>query len=220
MTDRERSRVDADAERQKAAGLAWKALSASIGPRYTGCRFTNFVFDGDAKIAARQRKTVDRLQAFADDIEANVKAGRNLVLFGKPGTGKDHLLAAVMNATCRAGIGVRWLNGMRLFERRRDAIDTDVRERDLLREYETVPVLAISDPVPPWGDLERGQAEFLFRLVDERYRHFRPVWITANFVGGGDAEKRMGSQVVDRLRDGGLALDCDWESFRPGRMTS
>lgn len=213
VPDRARSRPDDDADR-KAAVMAWKSLEASIGPRYSLCRFSNFFFDADPDIAARQAAMVDRLKRYAESIDDYVKAGSNLILFGRPGTGKDHLLAALMREACKAGIAVKWLNGMRLFERRRDSIDKSIGERELLREYETAPVLAISDPVPPWGDLERGQAEFLFRLIDERYRHMRPVWITANFSGGKDAEKRMGAQVVDRLRDGGLALDCDWHSYR------
>lgn len=165
-------------------------------------------------MAKAQAVVVDQLKTYAAEVAGNVKHGGNVILYGPPGTGKDHLLVALMREACKAGMSVVWVNGMKLFERRRDAIDTDIRERDILAEFSGPDVLAISDPVPPWGDLEKGQAEFLFRLIDRRYRDMKPVWVTANVADGKDAEKRIGAQVIDRLRDGGLALECRWPSYR------
>lgn len=192
----------------------WIRLSARLGERYADCRISTFVFHEDPRARAVQEKVIESLKAYSEQIEELVDSGRGIVLFGPAGTGKDHLLSAMMRKACWHNLSVEWRNGMDLFADRRDAISKDTPERDLIRDLTVPDVLAISDPVPPWGNLTEGQAEFLFRVVDARYRRRKPIWVSANFNEGKEAESRVGAQVIDRLRDGALALYCNWPSFR------
>ena len=163
---------------------------------------------------------MQRLTDYGTNIIQNVTAGRGVVLFGPPGTGKDHLMAGLMVAAIReGGFAVNWQNGMDLFGRVRDAMDTDTRERDIIRDFTAPDVLVISDPVPPWGDLTQFQAAFLFRVIDARYRQKVPTWVTANFTNGDEAGGRLGTQVLDRLKDGALSIYCNWESYRKATNT-
>lgn len=195
--------------------MKWLLLREKLGERYADCRLSNFeLHDGDNKIYKRQEKVVNDLWAYAANMKNYVSWGAGIVLYGPPGTGKDHLLVAMMRKACWHNFDVVWGNGMDLYAARRDAISRDTPERELIRKYTTPDVLAISDPVPPWGNLTEGQAEFLFRIVDARYRRRKPIWISANFAEGKEAESRVGTQVIDRLRDGSLALHCNWPSYR------
>lgn len=194
--------------------FAWDRLGSSIGRRYKDCRFDTFDVYEKPEIATAQRAVLQTLNLYVNKIGERVKKGQNVVFYGPCGSGKDHLLSALMYEAVMAGIEVVWINGMRLFEKRRDAINSEIKERGLLQEFERPAVLAISDPVPPWGELEKGQAEFLLRLLDARYRDQKPTWVTANIANKADGEKRMSKHVWDRLRDRSVGLDCNWPSYR------
>lgn len=192
----------------------WLRLSPQIGARYQDCKLGNFVLSKDDAVRKKQEAVITALEGFAKNMISNVSWGMGIILYGPAGTGKDHLLSAMMRAACRVNLDVAWRNGMDLYADRRDAISQQVTERELITSLIVPHVLAISDPVPPWGSLTEGQAEFLFRVVDARYRRRLPVWVSANFAAGNEAEGRVGIQVIDRLRDGSLALHCNWPSYR------
>lgn len=192
----------------------WVTLSQKLGKRYSECKLSGFLFSDDEAIGLRQESVLRALEKYDEDMLSQVASGRGVVLFGPAGTGKDHCMAALMRRACWHNLNVEWRNGMDLYSARRDAISSDLPERDLIYSLVVPDVLAISDPIPPWGNLTEGQAEFLFRIVDARYRQRKAIWVTANFAEGKEAESRIGKQVVDRLRDGSLALFFDWPSYR------
>lgn len=192
----------------------WVRLRERLGKRYAECKLSNFQLSEDVKDRERQVKVVDALRSYAEQMPKHLGSGKGIVLYGPAGTGKDHLLAAMMQHACWMNFGVAWRNGMDLYAERRDAISSEKLERELIQDLAQPDVLSISDPIPPTGTLTEGQMEFLFRIVDARYRQCKPIWVTANFAEGKEAESRIGKQVVDRLRDGALALHCNWPSFR------
>jgi DNA replication protein DnaC len=185
---------------------------ARIGRRYRECRLSNFSTHGTAEEVASQKAAVASVWEFCETLNTQVEAGRNVVLFGPPGTGKDHILAAMLRVAAIAEIDFCWTNGIDLFSQVRDAIDTETKERVLIRQWCDPAILAISDPVPPWGPLTQWQASILFQIVDRRYRDCKPVWITGNFAD--DASDRLGAQVVDRLKHDALVISCQWSSWR------
>lgn len=192
----------------------WVRLRERLGKRYAECKLSTFQLYEDPKGRERQARVIDSLRAYGENMPEHIGNGKGIVLFGPAGTGKDHLLAAMMARACWLNFDVAWRNGMDLYAERRDAISAERLERDLIQDLTIPDVLSISDPLPPSGNLTEGQIEFLFRVVDARYRQCRPTWVTANFARGDEAESRIGKQIVDRLRDGALALHCNWDSFR------
>lgn len=199
---------------RKEGWAKWERLRAQLGVRYANCKLSNFDLSEEEHERKRQMKVIDALRGYCEQMPKQVSAGKGIVLYGPAGTGKDHLLAAMMAQACWHNMSVAWRNGMDLYAERRDAISAEKLERDLVQNLVFPDVLAISDPVPPWGTLTEGQSEFLFRVVDARYRQCKPVWVTANFAKGDEAESKIGKQVVDRLRHGALALHCNWPSYR------
>lgn len=185
------------------------ALVSQIGSRYEQCTLENFEVYDD-----RQSTALDELTIFADHLDEHIPAGDGLALFGAFGTGKDHLLAAILFQAVDQGYSVRWVNGLAVYSQVRDQMDSEDSERSFVRALASTAVLAISDPLPPWGRLTDFQAAKLFEIIDERYRFRRATWITSNVTGGYEASDRMGGAVVDRLRERALAIHCDWPSYR------
>lgn len=197
-------------ERERERENAWGRLLQQIGQRYAGVRLSNFQAATDA-----QKKAVTQLNEFCDTLGERTEAGQGLVFTGPKGTGKDHLaVACLRSAVLHSGINTAWVDGQTLYQEFRDGIDSETRERDALRAYTSPKILLISDPVPPSESLTPFQQSVLWRIVDRRYRDLRPTWVTMNVSNGEEAEKRIGAQIVDRLRDGALSIVCNWPSHR------
>lgn len=196
--------------RQWERGQRWSELVASRGSRYADARLTNYaVYD------QRQQSAIDRVREFCEAMPERSHDGCGLVLFGPSGTGKDHLMmAALRAAVVKWDFKPLWINGMELFGELRDAIGGDRDESQVLRRFMSADILAISDPLPPFGSLTEYQASMLFRIIDGRYANQRPTWATVNVVNGEEAKTRMGAQIQDRLRHGAVTVHCNWPSFR------
>ncbi len=207
-----------DQERKVKLRAMWSALVRQRGKRYKKCTFDNFVVcKGHWGLGeCRHREAaVESTKAYARDIVPNVHTGKNLILFGPAGTGKDHLLMAVARvATLNHGIRVTWHNGMELFADMRDTFGGRQTEKEFLTKFTGPSVLAISDPLPPQGVLSDFQVSLLFRIIDGRYNEMKPTWLTLNVKTEEEAAKRLTPQIHDRLRHGACAVECDWASYR------
>ncbi len=188
----------------------WSSVLKRRGTRYADCTVANFrVYDD------RQTEVGQAVRRYLRELDENIAAGVNVLLFGPAGTGKDHLLAAMMRAAVwKYGYRVEWRNGIDLYGDVRDRMGTDETESGLIRSLVKPDILAISDPVPPIGKLTEFQIQTLFRIVDGRYSNTRPTWVTLNVDRKAEAIERMGAQIVDRLSHDALVRFCDWSSYR------
>lgn len=198
-----------DEDRRRRQYARWEDLVSRIGRRYVNCRFDNFEADTDAKRAA-----VREVRAFTDRLTTDVESCQNLIIYGPVGTGKDHLLTAVMYAAIKADLTLYWRDGMNLFAELRGLIGSEVSEKEMLRRLAWPDVLAISDPLPPQGQMTDFQSSWMMRLIDRRYRDMRPTLITTNVIDSKDLYSRLGVPQADRLTESTLSVCCKWESYR------
>lgn len=219
--ERQTARLQKIEEQQRLEAIkeAKRKLAKDLGRRYTEdrCNLDNYRIYDD-----RQRETFAKVKALVKDLPALIKAGRGIILFGSVGSGKDHLLAALLYAAADhdtsfltgGPAGCRWVNGQTFFGQMRDRMDSGDSEVVAFRELVKPAVLALSDPLPPVGSLTPWNLTQLGWLVDERYRELRSTWLAFNALNPADAEAKLSSPLWDRLHENAVVLPCFWPSFR------
>lgn len=190
-------------------------LIRMLGFRYRQSTLENFeLYD------PKQQAIVARLAAFAEKMPEHLKGGGGFMLFGDPGTGKDHLLAALLKlAIVLHGLEVLWCDGGDLYDRIHLALQSEGEEewRRLSKIFRKPHVLAISDPQPPQGALTPQQVRRLRDIIDKRYRAGKSTWLTTNIDQRDYAEQLFTKPVMERMKESSAVILCDWPSYRARR---
>lgn len=196
-----------EAERDKEL----RQLGMKLGFRYAKATLSNFV-----RYDKRISPVVERLTDLAMRMQDVLADGGGLVLYGPPGTGKDHLLAALLKiAIAKWRLSVEWRDGVGLHAEFRRVMDSDREtESGLLRRLTNVHILAISDPVPPAGELSNYQLSTLRDVIDRRYRQGKTFWMTTNLAQRERAEELLTDPIMQRIRERSGQIECNWPSWR------
>jgi DNA replication protein DnaC len=184
-----------------------------IGQRYAK-HLKEWEFYGSDGNQALQQNVISSLKEYCLKMADHLATGRNLILFGTMGTGKDFMVTNAMRyAVLELGLRLTWFNGAELLDEFLSAQKGDFKKR-LIHSLSSAPVLAISDPLQPGAGLTDSQTATLLDVIDKRYRAKRPTWLTVNITDREDAEERTCPQLVDRLWENAELLECKWPSYR------
>lgn len=178
---------------------------------------SEWVYSTDAAIRRRQEKVVGWLRSATGytgpgSTPTLGTMTHNILFLGPVGTGKDRLCSWLVRVALSEGKIVRRFSGPEMYSKARGYIESGTEE-EFIDHLVECDVLFISDPLPPGGTLTAYQASLLYRVIDDRWRMHRPIWVTIN-VGQKEAPERLTPQVWDRLKSGATLLYCDWKSFR------
>lgn len=218
--DEKAKRDQADREQLLAINSPEHRFRNVVGKAYAECRFSNFrTTDKHGQTIQSALRVVTRLKGVAEHIDEAVKAMRQIVLYGKPGVGKDHLIAALLWEAQQAGHSIKWASGERFAALVRDQQDYHTRDTDRVwrKQWVDPDILTLSDPDGEASRLPDAVKQSLYDVVDARVREGRPTWITINGDNETHIESRLGARIYDRLRQNAWVLHCDWESGRRPR---
>lgn len=149
-------------------------------------------------------------------------SGFLVALLGNRGTGKTQMAARLCEEVADELESKRELGSRVVYPRYVRAMDwfIDIRrafrpdgptEADVLKEYRNPPLLVIDEihlrGESPWED------RLLANLIDHRYGAVKDTLIISNLTW--DAfERSIDPSIVDRIRETGGRVSCDWASFR------
>lgn len=211
----ERQEQEAVEEAAKAARQAQRdaeADKARLRESGVPLRFESKGLETYAVTHDRQQIALSACTRLVDSLRAGER-GANLILIGKPGTGKSHLTCGIILAlyrthrVCRIDLPDLIREVRATWSRRSERTEAEV-----LAHFGGLDLLIIEE-IGTGAGSEDEKAR-IFQVINRRYEAMLPTILVSNFDLPA-LEQEIGSRVLDRLREGDRAvLMFDWPSMR------
>jgi DNA replication protein DnaC len=171
-----------------------RRLKSSIGLKYQNKNFGNFD-------KSQNQKAYEECLEYAKNIKDYIKNGKGLFLSGTVGTGKTHLLAAIIDYAARIKKQyieyyniVSLLNNIRFTFKRKyqESISTE-EITDQLKKRE---ILMIDDLGTE--NLTDWASEILFDIIDHRYSNLKSTVISTN-LSTIEIKEKLSERLMSRI---------------------
>lgn len=194
----ELSRLNQKARTEKIFGRS------GIQTLHRSCTFANYEVSSE-----QQRKAYTMAKSYAQNFGTGFAS---FVFSGAPGTGKNHLAAAIGNHLLAAGHSVLVVTIPDLMLRVRECYDGGQSEASLLDDLCKVELLVLDEVGIQRGS--SGEKVILNQVIDRRLSSMKPVGVLTNLNHAG-LQDSLGLRIIDRLTmDNGIWVNFDWASYR------
>jgi len=184
--------------------------ASMLGPRFKECTFDNWISLPGTDLAYEEARN------FVSDFDNRLKTGEGLLIYGRPGNGKSHLAAAVVNELLKSGIPAVFANVPNLLGRIRRTYSSErmETEADILQAVSEADLLVLDDAgAEKWTEWVETT---LYTIIDDRYRQKKPMIITTNLTLK-QLEDAVGFRAFDRILEMCVAVENTGESYRRRR---
>ena len=178
--------------------------NAMLSPRFKDKTFDNYNTELDS-----QKKAVETAKWFLDNMDNST----GLILIGNPGTGKNHLVTALINEAIKnhnkTALFTETLKIIRAIKEswRKDG----EAESQVIKSFVIPDILAIDEIGVQFGS--ETERMYLTEIINDRYNNKRPTILMGN-VKVSDLGEIIGERPLDRFREGGKVIKLDGESYR------
>lgn len=179
---------------------------SGIRELHINCAFDNYHAGNEG-----QRKALDNARQYAANFSGNLSS---FVFSGKPGTGKNHLAAAICNSLVLQGKSVLIITVADIMSAMKGTFNdaSNTTEEQLIHDLSNVDLLVI-DEIGMQIE-SRYEKVIINQIVDRRSSSKRPTGMLTN-LNSHDMNALLGERVMDRMRLGNsLWVSFNWESYR------
>ena len=204
--EREEDRKALEKKQEKVS----RALKSSgLGKRFRGCSFENW------KEREGTQKAHRAALEYKNNLKENIGQGKGLIVFGQPGNGKSHLVAAIVNEAIREGYVAVFEGVPRLLAKIRATYSGGTTsEGEIMQALTEADLLVLDDAGAE--KLTAWTEPTLYTIIDDRYIEEKPVVITTNSDLDG-LEEKLGYRAMDRLLEMCEIVENRGTSYRQER---
>ncbi|PPI86293.1 DNA replication protein DnaC [Candidatus Pantoea edessiphila] len=194
------------ARENKAMKMQRIMYRSGIRELHINCSFDNYNIENEG-----QHKAVKLARQYSAEFDHSIAS---FVFSGRPGTGKNHLAAAIGNDLILRGKSVLIITVADLMSNIKASFheNSDITEEQLINNLSKVDLLVIDEI----GIQSESKYEKIIinQIVDRRSSSKRPTGMLSN-LDHTSMNILLGERVMDRMRLGkGIWIYFDWESYR------
>ena len=198
-----------DRKRQEEAMAKQDRLQRVMAMSNLGERFMNATFASwEDKPGTGQ--CFREIQGYAEEFDLETEVG--YCIYGRPGNGKSHLAAALVNRVVQRGFTAVFIEVPDLFSRIKATYDGEGSEDSILRSISSCDLLVLDD-----AGAEKPTEwvrEKFYQIINARYKSKKPVVITTNTTDMAGLEDIIGFRAYDRVLEMCQPLKNNGESYR------
>ena len=177
-------------------------------------KFLDRTLAGYRAYSPAQQRALLRARRYVDEFVPGASGQRALLFCGPPGTGKTHLLSAMLRELAlKKGVRGRYEEFFLLLSDIKDGFSKQLSSREWLEPLRQVEVLAI-DEVGKGGKNREFEQGVLDEIISVRYNAGRPTLLATNYPRPGatwkfgvegeigeSLEQRIGPRIFSRLHE-------------------
>ncbi|WP_215848088.1 MULTISPECIES: DNA replication protein DnaC [Pantoea] len=206
--NQEQGRLRSEAIVRENRAMKMQRIMGRSGIRelHMNCSFDNYRVENEG-----QRKALELARQYCAEFDGSIAS---FVFSGRPGTGKNHLAAAIGNDLILRGRSVLIVTVADLMSSMKGTFSgtSDITEERLIQDLSSVDLLVI-DEIGMQSE-SRYEKVIINQIVDRRSSSKRPTGMLSNLDHAG-MNTLLGERVMDRMRLGNsLWVRFDWESYR------
>ncbi|PPI87651.1 DNA replication protein DnaC [Candidatus Pantoea edessiphila] len=194
------------ARENKAMKMQRIMCSSGIRALHMNCSFDNYHIENEG-----QRKAVKLARQYSIEFDESIAS---FIFSGRPGTGKNHLAAAIGNDLILRGKSVLIITVADLMSNIKATFNeiSNITEEQLLKNLSGIDLLII-DEIGIQSE-SKYEKMIINQIVDRRSSSKLPTGMLSNLDHVG-MNALLGERVMDRMRIGNSMWICfDWESYR------
>lgn len=179
---------------------------SGIRPLHQNCSFSNYRVENEGQL-----KALNQARQYVEEFDGNISS---FIFYGEPGTGKNHLAAAICNELLLRGKSVLIITVADIMSAMKETFgNRDTSEEELLNNLSQVDLLVI-DEIGMQTE-SRYEKVIINQIVDRRSSSKRPTGMLTN-KNIDEMNVLLGKRVMDRMSLGTcLWVVFNWESYRP-----
>ncbi|MXP49782.1 DNA replication protein DnaC [Pantoea sp. Eser] len=206
--NQEQGRLRSEAIVRENRAMKMQRIMGRSGIRelHINCSFDNYRVENEG-----QRKALEQARQYAAEFQDSIAS---FVFSGRPGTGKNHLAAAIGNDLILRGKSVLIVTVADLMSSMKGTFSgsSGITEERLIQDLSSVDLLVI-DEIGIQSE-SRYEKVIINQIVDRRSSSKRPTGMLTN-LNPNEMNTLLGERVMDRMRLGSsLWVRFDWESYR------
>lgn len=193
-------------QREKQLLIEQYLADSCIGKRFLGMTFKDY-----KPVCNHAGEVLAECREFAESFKAD--SGRNLIMAGATGTGKNMLSSVIGQEVIRSSFSFLHTTAIKIVRRYKDSwISKAETERDVLKYFLAPDLLAIDEIGVQFGsDTEQL---YLTELINDRYEAMKSTILISNLTVK-QIEDTLGHRSVERFHENGSrVLIFNWQSYR------